>query len=212
MNTKKISENKYSFPHWSKIDKTYSGAVLKVMEEIKKTRPFYNWRDGQIDEAHLRETPRKAEAMKQVTDKKGIVTIEVQLGDKYKGKSVEEARKAFNPNEFGLGAYEALCILLANPDILKSFDDLFLDCPGDEFDDPDSGVRFDRAPYLDYRSFPRKLFFDTSRVGGARKRFGALSGFVPEALETGTLEPFESSSLSLPRILEINGVKYQKYE
>lgn len=188
---KQINQTTYSFPHWSKVAKTYSAAVQKRLDEIKATRPFYNWRDGQIDEQHLRETPQKAAGIKKLT-KKGIVTIEVQLGSKYKGKSVHEARSLFQEGEFGLGAYEVTSILLANPDVLKSYDDLWIDCPGDEFSGSDA--RFDRAPYL--RWSVGELRFGAPQVGAAGGRFGSASAFVPAAkLGTRTLEPFDFLNL-----------------
>lgn len=204
-----LNHNTYSFLHWSKIDKTYSGAVIKVLDEIKATRSFYNYREGQIDEAHLRETKEKAKAFKKLTDKKGMVTMEVQLGQKYKGKSVQEVRKIYTEGETGMGIYELGCILLANPKILQKYEDLWIDCPGDEFDDPGSGVRFVRAPCL---RFHGRLGFGTGRSGFPHDGFGSASWFLPKQLGTRKLESFETSSLDLPKILIINGITYRKDE
>lgn len=191
---KKLKDNTYQFQHWMKIDKTYSGAVVKMLAQIKATRPFYNWREGQIDEAHLRETPRKAAAIKKLT-KKGIVTIEVQLGQKYKGRAVEDVRKSFAANEFGLGAYEMACILLADPDILKSYDDLWLDCPGDEFDVSGSSDRFGHAPFLGFSDGEVK--FVAGHVSTAHGGFGSASATIPSAVNFDSCELGSNDNLTL---------------
>lgn len=191
--TEQVSENRFKFPHWSKVAKTYNLAVGKVLEEIGKSRPFINWIDGELGEEQLRETLRKKEMIEKVT-KEGVVELEVQLGQKYKGKSVKEARELFTINEFGLGAYEVGCILLAKPDILKNNDDLWLDCPGDEYDFSDSDVRFDRAPV--FRWDDGKLEFDTIWFGDACAYYGSVSAFLPQTiLGTGNLETIEPLSL-----------------
>lgn len=152
---KQLKENVYQFPAWNKIAKTYSAAVQMRLDEIKASRPFYNWREGQVDEKHIKETKEKIEGMKAVT-KNGTVTIEVQLGQKWKGKSVVKVRKNYAKGEIGLGAYEAATILLINPKILQTYDDLGIDCPGDEWS-PDGDGDFSKSPYF-YFSFEFKNF------------------------------------------------------
>lgn len=173
---KKLAENIYEFPHWRTIAGTYPEAVQIRLDEIAATRPFYNWRKGQINGDHLRETDQKKLGIEKCT-KKNITTLTVQLGKEHKGESVETARSKIQAGEFGLGAYEMLCILLADPDILKSSNDLWIDCPGDEFDASDSDGRFDHAPFLGFSH--GELLFDTGRVDDAFDRFGSGSFFLP---------------------------------
>lgn len=150
----------------------------------------------------------KAKGMKKVT-KNGVVTIEVQLGQKWKGESVADVRKLYTEGEIGLGVYEVLTILLISPEILQSYDDLWLDCPGDEFDYAVSHVRFDRAAYL---GFDGGLEFGTNEVSAAYESFGSVSGFVPQAnLESGNLEPSESlDTLSAIKLLKDEGFTITK--
>ena len=185
-----IKPNVFQFPHWSKIAQTYNDAVEKVLAEIESSRPFYNYQKGELGSDRLKETKRKQEMLGKVT-KKGIVTIEVQLGQKYKGKSVKDARDSFQDNEFGLGAYEIGCLLLAKPEILKDYDDLWIDCAGDEFDDPDSGVRFVLAPYFSWSD--GEVRFVTSWCAHADGRYGSASGFVPHAFEFSDPMSLESA-------------------
>lgn len=200
---KKLNHNTYQFPSWQKIAKTYSGAIQIRLDELKASRLFYNYLEGQIDEAHIRETKEKVKGMKKVT-KNGVVTIEVQLGQKWKGKSVADLRKLYTEGEIGLGAYEVLTILLISPEILQKYEDLLLDCPGDEFDYAVSHVRFGHAACLRFRG---GLEFGTGGVSRAGESFGSVSGFVPQAnLESGNLEPSESlDTLSAIKLLKDNG-------
>lgn len=169
----------YVIPVWQRLAPTYAGAVKIVLDRIKETRPLYNWRDGQIDDAHLRETDRKREMMAKypVSEDGRYVTISAQMGPKYKGKSVKEVRTILGDGEFGLGAFETGCILLANPDILKSNDDLYIDCPGDEFS-PDGGGAFSRAPLWLFHG--DRLRFDAGGVSRASDFYGSASGFSPQ--------------------------------
>lgn len=205
---KQLNKTTYQFEHWSKIAPTYAQAVQKRLDELKASRPFYNWREGQIDDNHLRETKEKLKGMKTVT-KKGIVTIEVQLGHKWKGKSVEYVRKYYTEGEIGLGAYEMATILLINPAILKSNNDLFIDCPGDEWSYNDGD--FSECPYFSFGDGEAE--FRSYGVSSASGYFGSASGFVPQVnLEPGNLEPFDSLPLNLENfILKIKQV-IKKYE
>lgn len=202
---KKISENRYAFPHWSTVDTTYSGAVVKVLAAIKESRPFYNYRDGELDEQHLRERPEKIAGINQCTSK-GIVTIDVQLGHKWKGVSVEQVRKLYTEGEYGLGAYEVGCILLASPELIQSSDDLFLDCPGDEFDNSYSDVRFGHAPVLYWHD--GRLEFGAPQFGVADGRFGSASFFVPSGSNKSLTQNKKGDTLELCHI-KINHQDYK---
>lgn len=205
---KQINQTTYEFPHWSKIAKTYSAAVQKRIDEIEATRPFHNWRKGQIDESHIRETKEKIAGMKTVT-KKEIVTMEVQLGQKWKDTAVQDVRKQYTEGEIGMGAYEMLTILLINPKILSNYNDLWIDCPGDEFDDSDSDDRFDHAPYLRFHG--AEVGFSTRLVSFALVIFGSASGFVPQVnLAPRVLDSFEP--LTLPNFISDLKTLIQKYD
>ena len=166
---KKLSDDTYQFPHWSSVSETYSGAVNQVLRQIEKTRPFYNWEDGKINKNTLRETKRKEELIKKCTEN-GVVTLHVQLGEKYRGKSVEKARELFAEGETGLGAYEVGCILLADTNVLKSPYNLWIDCAGDESSDDCATTCFDHAPLFYFSGGEVK--FDTKLVRDAYDDYG----------------------------------------
>lgn len=167
----------YLIPVWQSVDSTYSGAVLKVLDAIKKSRPFLNYREGEIDEAHLKETNRKKELIAKLPKQDGkYIVLNVQLGQKYQGVSVQEVRKQFDASEFGLGAYEMACILLAHPEVLSNPSQLWIDCPGDDWKwTGESG--FSSAPIFVFDG--GGLEFDAGRLGGAYENCGSSSGFAP---------------------------------
>jgi len=156
------AEHQFLIPSWKKIGKTYNEAVEKVLNKIKETRPFYNWREGEISSEYLR-----------VSSKKGVIPeiINAQFGESHKGESVDTVRKT---SELLLGAYEVGIMLLTHPDRLAKYEDLWIDCPGDEyFYEADGDFSF--AP--SFRWDDGKLGFVTYWAGDANDRFGAVSAF-----------------------------------
>ena len=174
----KAKAMEYTIPRWQAVAPTYPEAVQKVLDALEASRPFYNYRKNEIDGKHLRETERKKELMSKLTaDRDDFITFHAQMGTQYTGKSVKEARELFGEKEFGLGAYEVGCILFAHADLLKSSDDLFIDCAGDEFHDPrNSGAPFDRAPIFFF--LDDKLGFGTGWYSLADVYYGSATGFI----------------------------------
>lgn len=195
----------YRFSAWQSIAPTYIEAVEKIFAAIKDTRPFTNY----MTLTNLRETPRKQELLARVT-KDGVIELEVQTGQKYKGVSPQEARASFADNECGLGIYEAACIVLAKPELLTKWEDLGLDCAGDEYDYSGGDARFSSVPCL---------YFDGGRLkavngwfDGADDGFGAASAFLPQSnLEARSLETLVPLDLeSAIKICKENGLTVTK--
>lgn len=188
----------FVIPKWSKLAPTYGEALQKVFDAIKKERPFYNWREGQLGPENLRELPHK-----NVPE-----IISVQLGKKWKGKSVDTVRKEKASGEILLGAYEVAIILLTNPDILKSSDDLFLDCAGDEAS-PGADGDFSRAPSFFWGD--GELGFGFFWTDDAYDSFGTVSGFLSQPLENRPLESFAPLTLeaAIERVKEEGYVIYK---
>lgn len=200
----------YVIPKVSSINKSYAHCVNKALNAIESTRPFHNWRKSEIIDEKLRRTDKTRKALETLykAQKGDYIVISAQLGEKYKGKSVDQAREHFEANEFGLGSFEVGCILLAHPDIIKSYADLFIDCAGDEFGHPDSDVRFDLAPSFRWHDGVLEFgFVWTDKAdGNFGTASGSSSGFFPQSnLETRDLNSFE-----FPLILNINGVTYKR--
>lgn len=175
----------YLFPHWSTVAKSYPNAVQKVLDVLKSTRPFYNWSEGMIDATHLRES-----SLKNMPQYK-LVMLSCDFGIRHKGKSVQTVRTEREEGEVLLGAYEVGIALLTHPELLQKYEDMWLDCSGDEFA-PSDGREFSCAPV--FRFHDGKVRFRADRVDGAYDDYGSASAFLPQ-LETGNLDSFESLSL-----------------
>jgi hypothetical protein len=177
----KNTEGWFAIPKWQTVAPTYGEAVQKVLDMIKKTRngKFYNYREGQLGQ--LRQSAKTASVFQKLGEEQkdhDILVVPAQFGLRHRGRSVRRAREVFASNEFGLGAFAIGIMILTHPERLMNYDDLWIDCAGDEFDDPDSDVRFDHAPC--FRFHGGKVGFGASTVGRAGEDYGSASGVVPQ--------------------------------
>lgn len=176
------AEGWFAIPRWSKIAPTYHEALQKVLGLIKQNRggKFHNYREGQLGQERLRRVSRtEAGFKKSKVDQADydILVVPAQFGIRHRGRSVRHAREIFLTNEFGLGAYEIGIMLLTHPERLQHYDDLWIDCAGDEYDDPDAGDRFGRAPFFSF--YGGQVGFDSRWFYGACERYGSASVFLP---------------------------------
>jgi len=177
------AEGWFAIPKWQTIAPTYSEAVQKVLDAIKKARngKFYNYRDGQLNDQRLRQTAKTASVFQKLSDEQkdhDILVVAGQFGLRHRGRSVRRAREVFSQNEIGLGAFAVGIMILTHAERLQNVDDLWIDCAGDEFDDPDAGVRFDHAPYFYFHD--GGVEFGTYWFDLAGDNYGSASAFVPQ--------------------------------
>ena len=172
-------------PNWMKhpmiFGENYLSAVRKVLEVLKQTRngKFYNWREGSIDEAYLRQSARSKAFWEKLSESQGnpdILIVPMQFGLRHRGRSIRRARAVFFQNEFGLGAFATGCLLLTLANRLAQFDDLWIDCAGDEFA-PGGDVRFVFAPFFYF--YDGELRLGGRALGFADPLYGSVSGFLP---------------------------------
>lgn len=168
----KPTEGTFLIPKWQTIAKTYPEALQKMLDAISASRSFYNYRSDSMD--RFKESEGKIAAMKKLKTDGDYYVLDAQLGNKWKGKSVKEVRESYTEGEFGLGAFEVACILVQYPEILQSYTDLWIDCPGDEY----AFGGFSIAPYFNFNDGQVK--FDTNDVSFAYGFYGSASGFVPQ--------------------------------
>lgn len=168
------------FPQIGNDAERYCAGVRLVHEKIATSREFYNHRDGQITPNRLRVHARTAHALDLIAEHQpgDILIVAGQLGMRHRGRSVRRARECFDSNEFGLGSLAVGIMILTHPERLSHHDDLWIDCAGDEFDDPDAVVRFAHAPYFYFHG--GKVRFGTYWFGNASDFYGAASAFVPQ--------------------------------
>ena len=166
------------FPEVTDPAEKYCRALQLVHQKIAASRSFYNYRDGQIDTAHIKVSTRTLEAFKKIAEqqKGDILIIAAQLGKRHGGRSVRRAREVFVTNEYGLTSVAVGSIVLVHPERLVRWEELDMDCSGDEFSGDGFG-RFGRAPYFVFHDEAR---FDALDVSGAGGFCGSSSGFAPQ--------------------------------
>ena len=62
-----------------------------------------------------------------------ILIFPAQFGLWHRGRSVRRAHALFEKHECGLTSFMIGCMLLTHPKRLQSYDDLFIDCAGEEY-------------------------------------------------------------------------------
>jgi hypothetical protein len=170
---------KKHFPEVTDPVQKYCQAVQLVHAKIAASRSFYNYREGQITPAQLRVHARTAHALDLIaeTQKGDILIVAAQLGMRHRGKSVRRAREVFVANEFGLGSLAVGSIVLTHPERLVRWEELDMDCAGDEFS-PEADGGFSRSPCFYFHDGGVK--FGADFVGFPRGGFGSVSGFLSQ--------------------------------
>ncbi len=172
-----------AIPKWQTMAPTYGEAVAKVFALLSSTRngKFENYREGQLGPKYLRQSAKAEQAFAQLCEQQkdhDILVVPCQFGLRHAGRSARRARVVMNSLEFGLGAFTVGIMLLTHPERLQHFDDLWIDCAGDEFS-PDADGEFSHAPIFHF-DFGRLRFF-TCWVGDAFDGCGSASGFLPKS-------------------------------
>lgn len=193
------SEGQFIIPN-PKLFGTYHQAVAKVLEALKSSRACYDYRDGNWGAEYLKQLPIKEQFWATQED---MTVIGGQFGQQHAGESVENVRKTLQDNELPFGIYEVAIMLLTHPERFQSNDDLWIDCSGDEYSYNGNGV-FSGAPLFDFSD--DKLKFSTNDVSSAYDFYGSASGFVPQPLETRSLD----SSCSLDPLSDEQAITHLK--
>jgi hypothetical protein len=170
---------KKHFPDVTDSAQKYCQAVHLVHAKIASSRSFYNYREGQITPDHLRLHARTAHALDLIAEaqKGDILIIAAQLGMRHRGRSVRRAREVFVGNEFGLGSFATGSIVLTHPQRLVRWEEMDMDCAGDEFS-PDADGQFDDAPFFSFGG--SRVGFGADWFGHADGDCGSASGFSPQ--------------------------------
>lgn len=176
------AEGWFAIPRWEKVAPTYSEAVQKVLDLIKQTRngAFYNYRDGELGPNQLRQSQKSTTMFQKLGDEQkdqDILVVPAQFGIRHRGRSVRRAREVMNANECGLGAFAIGIMLLTHPERLQHYDDLWIDCAGDEFA-PRAGGGFSGSPC--FRFGGGRVRFDASAVDIAYGYYGSASVCLPQ--------------------------------
>ena len=176
------AEGWFAIPRWEKVAPTYGEAVQKVLDIIKQTRngAFYNCREGELGPNQLRQSAKAKSMFQKLGDEQkdqDILVVPAQFGIRHRGRSVRRAREVMNANECGLGAFAIGIMLLTHPERLQHYDDLWIDCAGDEFA-PDADGDFSGSPC--FRFDGGGVGFGASDVGIADAGYGSASVCLPQ--------------------------------
>ncbi|MEI8061361.1 MAG: hypothetical protein WCG99_03660 [Candidatus Berkelbacteria bacterium] len=176
------AEGWFAIPKWQTMAPTYGEAVQMVLDMIKQTRSnkFYNYCENLLDPAHLRQSAKSEKIWEAIAEQQpnhDIMVVQAQFGLLHRGRSVRRAREVMNANQFGLGAFAVGIMLLTHPERLQNYDDLYVDCAGDEFSSEAAGG-FGNAPYFNFSDGGVKFY--AYWVGDTYARYGSASGFLPQ--------------------------------
>lgn len=174
------AEGWFAIPKWQTLAPTYGEAVEKVLAMIASKRKFYNYRDGQLGAEYLRQHAKTAKMFQKLGDEQkdyDILVVPAQFGLRHRGRSVRRAREVFQANEFGLGAFAVGIMLLTHPEREVQWEQLHIDCAGDEFA-PDAAGGFSDAPVFLFDD--GGVEFDAYWFDDAGEYYGSASAFLSQ--------------------------------
>ena len=168
----------FLIPDWRRVAATYNVAVTDALAAIAGTRPTSLARIERLGPNSLRPHERSATMGQRLPGlgDSGLLLVAAQFGLRHRGRSVRRSRARFADHEFGLGAFAVAVMLLTHPERIAQFDQLYLDCAGDEYSASDE-QQFSEAPY--FRFLDGRLAFGTSWHGTSDAYFGSASAFLP---------------------------------
>lgn len=169
---------------WRHVAPTYAEAVVNVLDAIKQARngKFHNYHDGQINDQRLRQSTKTEAVFAKLGDEQkdhDILVVAAQFGLRHRGRSTRRVREIMQANEFGLGAFAVGIMILTHPERLSYFDDLWIDCGGDELDCPGAVGTFSCAPCFSFNVKGGQVEFGSRWYNLSDDEFGSVSGFTP---------------------------------
>ena len=158
-------------------------AVNLGIEKLGASRPFYNWRAGEITPDRFRRKARYVPMYEQLyatQPNSDLIVVGGQYGKFHGGQSMRRAleRMQGQVSELPAGALEGVVMALANPTRYSKWEELDTDLPADEFR-PDDEAEFSRSPFLHFRG--GRLGFGLLDVDKPNGIYGSVSLSVPQA-------------------------------
>lgn len=173
------AEGWFAIPQWQTLGTTYSKAVKKVMAMIKLRRNYCDGAGNGFFLNDLRQCNKSVKMWQKLANQQNdndILIIPAQFGLRHRCHSALRAREVFEVNEFGLGVFAAGIMLLTHPEREVQFDQLHVDCVGDNFsDDKRLG---DKSPIFDINYESGMLRLDTHFSDDVYGKYGSASAFL----------------------------------
>lgn len=178
-NTLLPDEGWFAYLRRGKLTATYGEEVARLLAKIAETRTARNYREGQLGDKYLRQHSRTVAMLTEAERRQqgDVIVLPVQFGKRYAGSSVRRVRECFAATEFGLDALSVGTMLLTHPEREVRWEQLHLDCSGDEFA-PGADGRFVSAPF--FLCYDGELEFNTHGVSRFLENCGAVSARLPE--------------------------------
>lgn len=121
-------------PRLEKIAKDYHAAVERAMDELTSSRSFYDnyFLKVAIESLQRDRKTRIFLAQLAIQQKGDFLIFPIQFGLRHAGRSSRRAYEIFTEQEFALGVFENICLLLTHLKRFSSKNDLWIDCAGDK--------------------------------------------------------------------------------
>lgn len=183
------AEGWFAIPNWRKnpdlFGETYGEAIQKVLDVLKRANGgmVANYREGQLGSEYVRQSARSEAFWEKLSEEQGnpdILIIAGQFGILHRGRSIRCALEFMieTPGgEVGLGAFAVGIMLLTHPERLQNYDDLWIDCAGDEYA-PGADGGFSDSLYFSFVG--GEVGFNWRYLGNAREYYGTVSAFPPQ--------------------------------
>lgn len=180
------AEAVFAIIRWQTIASSYGEALERELFKAlgDAVYRFYNEREGQLGADRLRQCKRTVRMLAKLgkSQQSDILIVPAQFGKLHANCSVREVREVFTTSEFGLDAFAVGCMLLTHPERLVSCNNLWIDCPGDEYATPDAYGRFGQYFYMapDFGFHDGRVKFSTGFYDSTGEDSGSASGFLPQ--------------------------------
>ncbi len=177
------AEGNFVIPLWQKVASTYQHALELVIDRLE-ARHAVDLHEGRIGPRHLRRSERTEQMLKALSEQqkgRDFLVVPAQFGRRHCGKSARRTREVFEQNEFGLGAFEVGCMLLAHPERLATFGDPSVDCAGDQYNGGwcSVGDPWAEVPFWLLNHEDPIVEFGTRYAGNVHENTGSVTAFLP---------------------------------
>ncbi|HRY60498.1 MAG TPA: hypothetical protein P5096_03915 [Patescibacteria group bacterium] len=164
----------------------YCSGVNLVLEKIALSRGnFYKYQGVQITPGYFGRLSRTADMIDRLIEmQKGadIIIHPMQLGMRWRGKSVQGGHKLYIRREFGgefgEGSLEIGSVILTHHKRLSRWEELDMDCAGDQSLFDNDFNLCSSAPYFDFGG--GGVRFGARSIDSYGGSYASVSGFLPE--------------------------------
>jgi len=158
------SEGVWAIPKWESIAGSYGDAldtwIFPALATLSDSGFYYGSRFDALGSDYLRRNEHVQEVFAKMNAQQDgdILIIQAQFGAHHRTRASLSSRRACMPKEFGLTTFAVACMLLTHPNRLVAHNNLWADCPGDEYHHAHN-KKFSHTPAFSF--YAGKIFFST---------------------------------------------------